>query len=92
MLGAPRYLEAVITLPQIKAARALLGWSQAQLAAAAGLSVGTIKNIERGAQDPRASQLAAIETAFNGAGIMLNEPGDHRGDGRGVRFIDPARG
>jgi predicted transcriptional regulator len=63
-----------------------LGWSQVNLAEAAELSLGTIKNIEREALDPRASQLAAIEDAFNRAGVTVNEPGDHRGEGRGVRF------
>jgi transcriptional regulator with XRE-family HTH domain len=81
----------MVTIAQIKAARALLGWSQVNLAEAAELSLGTIKNIEREALDPRASQLAAIEDAFNRAGVTLNEPGDHRGDGRGVRFTRRGR-
>jgi transcriptional regulator with XRE-family HTH domain len=83
----PGYPIEVVNLAQIRAARALLNWSQGDLAAAAGLSIGTIKHIERGAQDARVSQLLAIETAFRQAGIVMNEPGDHRGEGRGVRFI-----
>jgi transcriptional regulator with XRE-family HTH domain len=71
----------VITIPQIKAARALLGWGQTQVALETGLSPGTIKNIERGAQDPRGSQLAAIEQAFTRAGVVLMEPDDQRGRG-----------
>jgi ribosome-binding protein aMBF1 (putative translation factor) len=78
--------RGMVTIAQIKAARALLGWSQVNLAEAAGLSLGVVKHIERGALDPQASQLQAVEDAFNRAGVTLNEPGDHRGEGRGVRF------
>ena len=35
---------------QIKAARAILGWSQEELALAAQLSVATVRNIEKGKQ------------------------------------------
>ena len=83
---AARYPLPVITLAQIKAARALLGWPQRQLASETGLSLGTIKNIESGVQDPRGSHLTAIEQAFTRAGVVLLETEDQRGRGQGVRF------
>jgi transcriptional regulator with XRE-family HTH domain len=55
----------MITPDQIRGARAMLGISQAALAAKAGLSVTGLNNIERGAADPKASTLGAIETALD---------------------------
>jgi transcriptional regulator with XRE-family HTH domain len=56
--------------------RGLLGWTQRQLADAAGLRLAQIKNIERGALDPRASMLAAIEAAFAEHNVIFIEAGD----------------
>ncbi|MDZ5448920.1 helix-turn-helix transcriptional regulator [Labrys sp. ZIDIC5] len=80
------YVAAMITPAQIRAARALLGWKQVQLAEASGVSEISIKNIERGATDAKASTLASIQEAFRGAGVVFLEPGDMRQGGAGVRF------
>jgi hypothetical protein len=58
------------------------------LASHSGLPLSMIKNIERGACDPRASTLAAIEKAFIAAKIILLEPGDVRDGGQGIRLVD----
>jgi transcriptional regulator with XRE-family HTH domain len=76
----------VVTAPQIRAARALLGWTQLDLARESGISEVSIKNIERGSTDPRASTLAAIENAFETAGVIFLDPGVARDGGAGVRF------
>jgi transcriptional regulator with XRE-family HTH domain len=76
----------MITARQIRAARGLLDWTQAQLAGAAGLSEVAVKNLERGRTDPRASTLAAIQQAFDRAGVVFLDPGDTRNGGSGVRF------
>jgi transcriptional regulator with XRE-family HTH domain len=76
-----------VTTRQIKAARALLGWSQTELAAAARLSVPTIKRIEAkggdlgGRLDTSARIVAALESAGaefipedgGGVGVRLRE-------------------
>lgn len=80
------YLALVITVAQIRAARALLGWRQGDLAKAAGLSEISIKNIERGVTDPRVSTLTAIQKAFDQAGLIFLEPGDVRDGGQGIRM------
>lgn len=80
------YLSRVITPPQIRAARALLGWKQADLASASGVSEISIKNIERGTTDPRASTLGKIETAFIQAGVVFLDPGVDRSGGAGLRL------
>jgi transcriptional regulator with XRE-family HTH domain len=61
----------VITPAQIRAARALLGWTQAELAAAAGLGVVAIKSFERGRSDPRSSTVSKMEQALDAAGIIF---------------------
>jgi transcriptional regulator with XRE-family HTH domain len=76
----------MITGGQIRAARALTGWKQSELAEQSGVSEISIKNIERGATDPRASTLQALQTAFDRAGVVFLEPGDSRSGGFGVRF------
>lgn len=56
---------------QIRAARALIGWSQTKLAEAAGLSVPTIKRME-GAVGPgrsAADNVAAVVRALQLAGV-----------------------
>ena len=76
----------MITRVQIRAARALVGWSQMDLAQASGISQVAIKNLERGATDPRASTLTSIQDALDQAGVMFLEPGDTRDGGLGVRL------
>lgn len=66
----------MITLSQIRAARALLGWTQEKLAQAAGLSLPSINNLERGLYSPRAETMLAITTALEKGGIEFL---DHNG-------------
>ena len=72
------------TASQLRAARALLGWSQPQVAEAAGLSTMTIKRVE-GTGKPAASAeaIAAIRTALDSAGVEFIE---QNGSGPGVRL------
>ena len=44
------------------------------------------RRLRRFPADPRASLLAAIERAFDEAGVILLEVGDARSGGRGVRL------
>lgn len=76
----------MITPAQFRAARAMIGWRQADLAAASGVSEISIKNIERGATDPRSSTLQALQAAFTKVGVVFLEPGGTRGGGPGVRM------
>jgi transcriptional regulator with XRE-family HTH domain len=76
----------MITPAQIRAARALLGWRQADLAEASGVSEIAIKNIERGSTDPKATTLTNIQDAFTKAGVIFLDPSDVRDGGHGVRF------
>ncbi|RVU39358.1 XRE family transcriptional regulator [Hwanghaeella grinnelliae] len=67
----------MITAAQIRAGRALLNVKQSELAKAAGVSLATLNNIERGVGDPRSSTLQAIERALKAAGVEVDEDGIH---------------
>lgn len=77
---------AMINPAQIRAARALIGWKQTDLATASGVSEMSVKNIERGVTDPRASTLQAMQTALENAGVVFLDPGYNRDGGAGVRL------
>ncbi|WP_431861376.1 helix-turn-helix domain-containing protein [Azospirillum sp.] len=86
---AHRYLAAMITAAQIRAARAILGWKQTDLAERSGVSEMSVKNIERGASDPRGSTLAKLQSAFEAAGVQFLDPGQHSmSGGHGVRLLN----
>jgi transcriptional regulator with XRE-family HTH domain len=62
-------------LRQLRAARALLGWSQKELSASSGVSLSTLNRLERGDGDPSISSLRMIQKAFEAAGVrFLNAP------------------
>jgi transcriptional regulator with XRE-family HTH domain len=60
-----------VSIRQIKAARALLGWSQADLAAMAGVSVPTVKRLEAadGLLGGRENTVIKLRSALERAGI-----------------------
>lgn len=74
-----------VSIEQVKAARALLRWSQAALAESSGVSIPTIKRLEastgelKGRQETYLSIVAALENAGiefipengGGAGVRL---------------------
>ena len=76
----------MISIEQIRAARGLLGWSQTQLAEAAGRSLPTIKRLEREDSDgPAVSDdvRQAVQKAFEKAGVEFIA---ENGGGAGVRM------
>lgn len=76
----------MISVEQIRAARGLLGWSQTQLAEAAGRSLPTIKRLEREDGDgPVVSDDVrdAVRTALEKAGVEFIP---ENGGGAGVRL------
>lgn len=59
--------------PQIRAARALLGWDQQELATRAQVAVRTLSSFEDGARAPRERVRQAIVDALRNAGIEFIE-------------------
>jgi transcriptional regulator with XRE-family HTH domain len=78
----------MITAEQIRAARALARLDQSELAERAGISVETVKRVERlrGPISANTSTEAAIRRVFAAAGIVFI---DENGGGYGVRFRNP---
>jgi transcriptional regulator with XRE-family HTH domain len=63
---------------QSRAARGLLDWSQAELAARSNLSESTVRDFEKGRRVPSINNLAAIRRALEAAGVEFidgNQPG-----------------
>jgi predicted transcriptional regulator len=77
-----------ISIRQVKAARALLAWSQSDLASAAGVSVPTVARLETGDGDlgGRLSTITAIRAALEAAGVEFIP---QNGGGPGVRLKSP---
>ena len=73
-----------MTIEQLRAARGLLGWSQSELAAQAGLSLPTVKRLEA-EFGPRVSNEArgTLQRAIEAAGVDFI---DENGGGPGVRL------
>jgi len=69
-----RLLEGPISPGQCRAARAVVGWSQDDLAAAAGLVGMTVQSFERGARLPHQNNLMAIRNALESKGVRFLEP------------------
>ena len=73
-----------ITAAQCRAARALLRWSQSDLAEKAQVGKQTLADFEREARVPYDRTLADIVSTLEEAGVEFIGGGDGRG--RGVRF------
>ena len=76
--------SAIMTAAQLRAARALLDWSQSTLAEKSGLSVETIKRLERtqgSLESTKVSTLEAITKAIEKGGAEFTN-----GDAPGVRM------
>jgi transcriptional regulator with XRE-family HTH domain len=76
------------TGPQLRAARALLGWSTQRLAAESGVSLASIRRAECGAGSHQAipAVAARLRTAIETAGVEFTAA---EGSGPGVAFKKP---
>lgn len=61
-----------IEVSQLRAARALLGWSQQELACRAGISARTIAAIESAATKPKAETIGRLASCLEEAGIRFS--------------------
>lgn len=80
----------IATVNQIRAARALLNWTQQDLARAAKLSLAAVNNLERDASNPRLRTLTQIQSALEMHGVEFqNGPGVRlRGEIFNVTILD----
>ncbi|MGA1860339.1 helix-turn-helix domain-containing protein [Azospirillum sp. 11R-A] len=68
---------------QLRAARALIGWTREALAEAAGTTTRTLARLEGGETEARSSTARAIRRALEAAGVIFI---DENGEGPGVRL------
>lgn len=76
-----------VTASQLRAARAVLGWTVGQVAALTGIGIATIKRYEAASGVPksRKSNLATLASAYEASGIEFI--GSH-GNAPGIRVHD----
>ena len=72
-----------MTPAQCRAARALLGMEQGEVAETAGIARATLIDFEKGQRLPRVQTVAAIRAALESAGVIFVE---ENGEGPGVRL------
>jgi len=73
----------MVSPPQCRAARGLLGWSQQELARRARVGIVTVHQLEAGLSQPRRATLEVIRRALESAGVEFI---DENGGGPGVRL------
>lgn len=72
---------------QVRAARALLDWTQPDLAKAAGIALATLKRFETGLRTPIPVVKAAIVRALEDAGIEFHNDSKRAGVSLSVRKL-----
>lgn len=89
----PSFVSPMITAAQMRAARALLGLDQRQLAELAGVSLPTIQRMETSKGHVRGvvGTLTKIVEALDAAGVeLIGNEQPSQGRGRGVRMKESA--
>lgn len=81
----------MIEAEQVRAARALLGWSQSDLVEKSGLSLTTIRRMEDADVGPgrsSAENVAMVQRVLEAAGVQFIA---ENGGGAGVRMAKPRK-
>lgn len=81
MAASENGIEIAISPAQVRAGRALLGWSQDQLVERSGVPKRTLARLELGEGAAQRRTLAAIRAALEAAGVEFTN-----GDAPGVRL------
>jgi DNA-binding XRE family transcriptional regulator len=81
-----QHKDDVLTPKQLRAARALLGWSRADLAAKSGVPVRTIENFEAEKSVPLLTTAGKLRLTLERAGVIFIDPDKEAGPG--VRLLD----
>jgi transcriptional regulator with XRE-family HTH domain len=81
----------MIEASQVRAARALIDWSQAKLADTAGVPVSLVERLETEAADPVTDEaIDKLRAALEAAGVVFIPK--NGGGGIGVRLREPLEG
>jgi predicted transcriptional regulator len=71
----------MVTARQVRAARALLGWTQKMLSEKSGVTLAVLARFEREEADTRGNAIISLEKAIRRAGIELIYADDRKGEG-----------
>jgi predicted transcriptional regulator len=71
----------VLTPKQLRAARVLLGWSRAKLAAESSVPLPTLDKIESGKTDPKLTTAGKLRRTLEDAGVIFVDPTAEHGPG-----------
>jgi transcriptional regulator with XRE-family HTH domain len=82
--GVSHNATIMLIASQLRAARALVGWSRAQLAEKSGVSINTIQDFEIGGSDPKQGTVQKWQRALEAGGVKFIDADDR--DGPGVRL------
>jgi predicted transcriptional regulator len=74
----------MVTPCQVRASRALLGWTQKTLSEKSGVTLAVLARFERGEADTRSNAVISLEKAIRRAGVELIYA--ENGKGEGVRM------
>jgi transcriptional regulator with XRE-family HTH domain len=74
----------MLTPPQLRAARAIVGWSREELAEKSGMSAQAIREFELGSSDPKMGTVQKWKRALEAAGVTFLE--ETETDGPGLRL------
>jgi transcriptional regulator with XRE-family HTH domain len=85
MRKGPHSQLAVLTGPQLRAARALLDWSRAVLAEKSGTSAVSIEQFERGVTDPKLRTAGKWRRTLEKAGVVFIDQDNELGPGVRLR-------
>jgi transcriptional regulator with XRE-family HTH domain len=86
------WLSKMIVSRELRAARALLGWSQLDLAEAASVGVATVRRLETAGPRIKGNveTVWKIQRALENAGIEFLQPEPGRGPGVRLKHIPPS--
>lgn len=73
-------MKSAISKDQVRAARALIGWTREDLSRASGVPVRTLADLEQGTRDTRPASLERVQATLEAAGVVFIDE-----DGEGVR-------
>jgi predicted transcriptional regulator len=81
----------MLTPRQLRAARALLGWSRETLSAASKVPAVTISEFETGKTDPRLTTVNKLRRALERAGVVFIDADGRSDEGEGVRAREKSK-
>jgi transcriptional regulator with XRE-family HTH domain len=85
--GVSHNPPTMLVAAQLRAARALVGWSRMELAKKSGVSINTIQDFEIGGSDPKQGTIQKWRRALEAAGVEMIDATDTSGPG--VRLRSP---